>query len=145
MMVCNFYFVSAVAISSAQSCQRITTGDLGRTNTSGLIAETVGNAVQLQQFRIVCEVTAGTRDWYTGVSVVAEYIVGSSSTSTRAQFEFSCITGNVWGTVNPQSLTTPPDTNIRFATLRRNCYVCVSPNAYGSSLPGTNHCLGTWS
>lgn len=142
------FSICAVVITSAQSCHRITAGDLGDTNVSsstGLIAERVGGSIRLQRFRVVCEVTAGTRDMYTGVSVVAEYN-NASSTSMQAQFEFSCIIGNAWATVDLQGgFTSPPDTgNILFAIQRRDCYACVSPDTIGNSRPGTNHCLGTY-
>lgn len=133
------------ASTNAQRCGEVTQAVLGSTDdfsTNGLIAERVGFAVQLSRFRIVCEATAGARDLYTEVSVVAEYTV-EGSTLTQAQFEFSCITGNVWDTVDAFGFTVPPDIdNIIFAIRRRDCYKCVSPNSFNTSAPGNNHCLG---
>lgn len=132
----------AVSLCGAQGCLRITADDLGNVSnisSTGLIARTVGRAVWLQRFNIVCEATAGYRDRYTSVSVVANYT--EEFTSTQAQFEFSCVPGNVWDTAD-QGFTTPPDVNnILLAIKRRDCSACISPDAYGNSLPGNNHCL----
>lgn len=136
-----------VASTDAQSCREITDADLGSRNsfsTTGLIAPRVGSAVQLNLFRIACTVTAGTIDMYREVSVVADYTVEGSSTSTQAQFEFTCVApANVWTTVDASAFTMPPDIdNIIFTITRRDCYTCVSPNTFGNSAPGNNHCLG---
>lgn len=142
-----FNIVVACININGRGCPRITSDNLGCTDTpsrTGLIPERVNAALQLQQFRIVCEVTSGTRDMYTEVSVVAEYRLEGSLESTQAQFEFLCVNDSEWGTLHFLDFTSPSEfQDINTASLRRDCHSCVSPTFFRSSLPGKNHCLGT--
>lgn len=146
-----FIAISCVLASDTyaqQGCPTITESDLGSIDApsmTGLIAERLEDVVQLVEYRVVCEATAGSRDLYNEVSVVAEYMFGDPPSTMSAQFEFSCVAnggGVQWDTTSRLSFTTPPDiTDLRFAITRRDCYTCVSPNLHNSSAPASNHCL----
>ena len=141
-----------IASCNSQSCQRIAANDIGSTNspsTSGLIAERraidIGTLpiVQLFRYNVVCEATAGTRDGFRYVSLVADY--SDNGINRSAQFDFSCDVANVWGIrvsgSTDNTITIPPDAS--FDTLvRRDCFLCLSSQRSGTSHENINHCEG---
>lgn len=141
-----------LACSNAQHCLELSAsnlGSFGSLSTSGLVAEKLGNAMQVMilQYNIVCESSSGMRDRYREVSVVVEYTNGSAV--TQAQFEFGC-SGDTdqWSLVvsglTESTVTVPPDGNFT-TSLRRDCFICVSPNRPGapqSTNDDGNHCGG---
>ena len=148
-------FFLVIALSSllaagveAQGCQAITESEVGDTNTlstSGLIAELLGIQVQLLSSQPVCTVTAGVRDLYTEVSLVASYTDGASL--LQSQFEFGC-TNETWTIEirgsSTSTVTTPPNALLGgfiVLPLRTDCYQCASPDRLGASING-NHCQG---
>lgn len=148
-------FFLVIALSSllaasveAQGCQVITESELGDTasiSASGLIAERLGTSVQLISFKSVCSVTAGSRDLYTEVSLVASYTSGDGV--LQAQFEFGCTNGN-WTIElrgsSENTVTIPPNAvigGVLILNLRTDCYQCASPDRLGFSVNG-NHCQG---
>ena len=135
-----------------QSCTKLTAEDLGNSTAptaNGLIAERLADdtpysvEVQLVQYNLVCEATAGMRGRYRHVSVVAEYYLNDSL--TMSQFEFSCASGDVWGIVvsgsSENTVTTPPDATLN-STLRRDCFLCLSPRRAGNNNNNSEHCSG---
>lgn len=141
--------VLLAAASDAQICPRITEDDLGNTaapSMVGLIAERLGVGsqppfVELIRFNIVCEVTAGTRDGFRHVSVVAEY--WSNDNLTLSQFEFSCVGASPEWSIQASgstdnTFTASPSANF-LTPLRRDCYLCLSP-ARSNAADAVNHC-----
>ena len=142
---------------NAQRCASITAEDLGNSSFPspyGLIARRLGYSedsppllyyIQLFNYNVVCEATAGIRDLYRGVSVVANYT--SNRTLAVSQFDFSCsgVDISVWDIeVNGSALNTvitPPDANME-TTLRRDCHGCLSrrPGLSNDIIP-ESHCL----
>ena len=146
LLLLSVYSFLAAGSNAQQGCGSIAGDDLGSSSApslQGLVAENVGTAVQLQQFRIACEVTGGSRDTYSQTSVVVEFV--SEGTVMKAQMEFACRSGQWTSLGSDAAITMPPDIdNILFTVRRRDCHQCVSPNTFGSSAPGNNHCLGTY-
>ena len=146
---CLLVIFSMLAVATyAQNCPRIAAGDLGSTSsptTAGLISQRLGLGVQapliqLLRFSIVCEASGRFRDTFRHVSVVAEY--NNNNRIQSAQFEFTCVTGDVWSIfasgLTDDTVTSPPNAN--FSTPRRSdCYTCLSPLRLASA-GNINHC-----
>lgn len=139
----------AASVEAQSGCLVITESELGDTgaiSASGLIAERLGTPIRLISFKSVCSVTAGSRDLYREVSLVATYTTGGDE--LQAQFEFGC-TDDTWrieirGSTN-DTVTIPPNAligGVLILNLRTDCHQCASPDRLGFSING-NHCQGT--
>ena len=153
--------ISVLSFARPQDCPPFTADLLGTTaSTAGLVGAAFGAvsgdpslpvSVQVHNSRIVCLRNGGTRDTYSGVSVVVNYTcTGAPSECTGnpilSQFEFECVTGPVrWapsvGGSAANIITTPPDGSLS-TTLRTDCGVCVSParSAFASITDNEQHC-----
>ena len=156
-IVFAFHFMVLLPSTLAQSCNRITAGDLGSSSapsSEGLVAEILALEeqqpdlqVQILRYNLVCESIADRPDRFRFLSVVVEYLRNGST--IQSQFEFSC--GEIMPGVSmwkimvsgstEDTVTTPPDAALN-TTLRRDCHQCLSPQRSGSSANNPEHCLG---
>ncbi len=144
------FFATALRPMHAQACDRITYEAL---SGDGLIATKLASfesaeipqlSVQLIRYNFVCEATAGSRNRYRYVSLVAEYIINGETPAIISQFEFGCSAG-VWGPEVELSiantLTSPSDATLN-TSLRTDCSLCLSPLRPGNTHSNDEHCSG---
>ena len=170
-MVSNLHFLFFGALGAASlvkviycqdSCEKITTGDLGMSNmldNTGLVAtvliqgenQTVN--VSILDMNIVCEARYNMmQDRYKYTSVVVLFDrtrQGSdgnvSVTTDLEQFDFECVNGT-WSSNNSiTTRTTDPIANLS-STLDPDCQQCINPNnteaeSLHDRLNNVTHCV----
>ncbi len=152
LITTGIFVIALIRPIHAQVCNRITYevlsgGGLIATRLAMLEPEnTTQPTVELIRYNLVCEATAGVRNTYRYVSLVAEYILNGTGPAILSQFEFGCSAEGVWepevvGSIN-NTFTFPPDATLN-TSLRTNCSLCLSPLRPGSTHSNDEHCSGS--
>lgn len=125
------------------NCPMLTEGDLGMRGSAsnmGLLAEFLGNPVELLRSNFVCSSSGTLRSTYSSATAVVEYQCCNNTFPRMEQLDLICNISNQW-TFNPiPPESDPPSFN---AALRTQCSFCTPSNPGGSQVYdfGT-HCVG---
>lgn len=139
------------ASNGQTDCPRLQIGDLGDTtapSTTGLVAFTLSSvagdtgtpsSVQVITMNTVCLGQGTVRDMYRSVSVIVDYLDGTTNMMMIAQVEFQCM-GGMWGFQNEASFTETP-TGTLMTSVRTDCTICLSPPlGTGLAVSPDEHC-----